>query len=172
MFFLRPTYNKFCLGGSEGRCTFCLKAALGESSIFWTMFLSASSLSPWTLGQHSCSFPRSWIKPLSHSTCWSSSNTRTFISAFRHDKDFDLFIKIFPAANGSASPFHTNMPVQSPLLLRWGADFHARNPALCQIPLFFLELWRYIMMLINSFLKKRIIASIGSNFINVANEGK
>lgn len=68
--------------------------------------------------------------------------------------------------------FHTNMPVQSPLLFRWGADFHARNPALCQIPLFFLELWRYIMMLINSFLKKRVIASIGSNFINAGNEGK
>lgn len=66
--------------------------------------LGAWSLSPQTLWQHSCCFPWSWIKPLAHSSYRSSSNTRCLTSASRHKRDFDLFIKILPAANRSAFP--------------------------------------------------------------------
>lgn len=155
---------------------FCLKAAelvLGRRQDFVKHRLSVSSLSPWTLGQHSCSFPWSWIKPLSCSSCWSSSSTRGLISAFRHDKDFHLFINFFPAANRSASPCFTLICLYNhPCCLDEGL-ISMLEILLCAK--FLYSSWNfeeYIMMLINSFLEKRIIASIGSNFINVGNESK
>lgn len=101
----------FC-GGSERRCLFCVEATESvlvrrqqtlSQSTGWVSQLCPRK-TPW---EHSCCFPQSWIQPLAHSSYQSSSNTGCLTSASSHDRDLDLFIKILPEENRSASPCFT-----------------------------------------------------------------